>query len=300
MEIDETDELHVHERAFYGMPNLSFLKIYTKTERCYRWHLPRGFNYLPPKLRLLFWDCYPLRYMPSKFHPENLIKLRMRNSKLKKLGKTVKVRLNILLLSNFQVIFLNSFSCLFQLIACLKDMDLSGSENLKRITNLSVATGLETLNLSSCSSLTELTPSAIENLSKLMTLDMTGCTKLRALPNGINLQSLINLNLHGCSQLKSFPDISRNISQLILSETGIEKIPSNLYLQNLADLHMHDLKSKKLWNGVEVRNSEHNVFFKLNYYSHRCHLPLATNCGSQFVISFTVVRLIPRSGKLFV
>lgn len=139
----------------------------------------------------------------------------------------------------------------FQPLRCLSDMNLSGSENLKEIPDLSMAINLKTLDLSDCSSLVNL-PSSIRNLNKLKTLKMSGCTNLRNLPSGINLQSLFSLELRRCSQLKSFPDISTNISFLNLDETAIEEIPSNLRLRNLVSLHMKRIKSEKLWERVQV------------------------------------------------
>lgn len=94
MDIDETDELHIHESSFKGMHNLLFLKIYTKKldqKKEVRWHLPERFKYLPSKLRLLRFDRYPLKRLPSNFHPENLVKLQMQQSKLEKLWEGVHV-----------------------------------------------------------------------------------------------------------------------------------------------------------------------------------------------------------------
>lgn len=94
LDIDEIDELHVHERAFEGMRNLRFLKIFTNqwmSREEVRLYLPEDFNYLPPKLRLLSWYKYPLRFMPSNFRPENLVKLKMSESKLEKLWEGVRV-----------------------------------------------------------------------------------------------------------------------------------------------------------------------------------------------------------------
>ncbi|KAL1206417.1 Disease resistance protein RPS6 [Cardamine amara subsp. amara] len=140
LNIDEIDELHVHERSFQRMSNLRFLKIYTD-QWSRPWSLPNDFNYLPPKLRLLSWYKYPMRFMPFNFRPENLVKLQMRESKLEKLWEGVRS------------------------LTCLKDMDLSRSENLKEIPNLSMATNLETLDLNCCSSLVEI-PSSIRNLNR--------------------------------------------------------------------------------------------------------------------------------------
>ncbi|KAF2576222.1 hypothetical protein F2Q70_00002114 [Brassica cretica] len=225
---DEIDEkLHVHNSAFKGMRNLRFLNIYTNQSRTKdRLHLLEGLDYLPPKLRLLSWDRYPMRCMPSKFCPKYLVKLKMQGSKLEKLWEGI---------GN---------------LTCLDYMDLSESENLKEIPDLSLATNLKTLNLSGCSSLVDLTLS-IRNLNKLMTLEMSGCINLKTLPSGINLQSLVSVDLRKCSELNSFPDISTNISDLDLNETAIEEIPSNLHLQNLVSLRMERIKSERLWASVQ-------------------------------------------------
>ncbi|KAL1215135.1 Disease resistance protein RPS6 [Cardamine amara subsp. amara] len=215
-EIDEFDELCVHESAFKKMPNLRFLKVYTWKNEVRLQLLDKSFDYLPPSLKLLSWNFYPMRCLPSKFRPINLVILEMLNSKLEKLWE-------------------GDLS-----LPCLKEMDLGGSEDLKEIPDLSRAINLEKLYLYGCCSLVEL-PSSIGNLNKLYWLDMSECTNLEILPSGINLQSLDWLDLRGCSQLKSFPDISRNVSALYLSRTAIEEIP--WWVGNFKRLYMLDMKS---------------------------------------------------------
>ncbi|CDY54156.1 BnaC02g47150D [Brassica napus] len=56
-----------------------------------RWHVPKEFAYFPYRLRLLRWDNCPLRCMPSKFCPSNLVKLQMLGSKLQKLWEGVQL-----------------------------------------------------------------------------------------------------------------------------------------------------------------------------------------------------------------
>lgn len=88
------DELHVHSSAFKGMRNLRFLNIYTKqrmSEKEDKLHLLEGFDYLPPELRLLSWDKFSMRRMPSKFCPKYLVKLKMQGSKLEKLWEGAAV-----------------------------------------------------------------------------------------------------------------------------------------------------------------------------------------------------------------
>ncbi|ESQ44765.1 hypothetical protein EUTSA_v10003136mg [Eutrema salsugineum] len=230
LDIDEIDELHVHESAFKGMRNLRFLDIYSKSfHRLGKQgilHLPESFDYFPPKLKLLCWPEYPMRCMPSKFRPEKLVKLKMNNSKLEKLWEGVVS------------------------LTCLNVMDLWGSHNLKEIPDLSKATNLEILELGRCYSLVEF-PSSIPYPNKLKILDMHYCGNLETIPIGINLQSLDHLNLYKCSQLRTFPEISTNISELYIDETAIEEFPANMRLENLCELRMENLKSKKLWEGVQ-------------------------------------------------
>ncbi|KAL1220490.1 Disease resistance protein RPS6 [Cardamine amara subsp. amara] len=229
LDMDEIDDLHIHENVFKGMRNLLFLKIYSKKleqKKEVRWHLPEGFNYLSHKLRLLRLDGYPMRYMPFNFRPENLVKLQMWGSKLERLWEGVHS------------------------LRGLKDIDLQGSRSLKEIPNLSMAINLEKLDLCGCSSLVEL-PSYIMHLNKLETLQLRDCENLETLPTGINLQSLFRLDLSGCSQLKKFPDISTSISWLLLNETGIEAFTPNLRLENLFHLRMRTMKSEKLWGRVQ-------------------------------------------------
>ncbi|CAN6992375.1 unnamed protein product, partial [Brassica oleracea var. botrytis] len=135
-------------------------------------------------------------------------------------------------------------------LPCLKRMDLSGSENLKKIPDLSLANNLEKLLLGGCSSLVRIT-SSIGHLHRLLVLDMSRCTELEALPSGINLKSLDTLDLSGCSRLKKFPDISSNISRLDLSRTIIEEFPFKLHLEKLKTLKMKEIKSQKLWEGAQ-------------------------------------------------
>lgn len=112
-------------------------------------------------------------------------------------------------------------------------MSLRGSLSLREIPDLSCATNLEKLDLSSCVSLTEL-PFSIGHLHKLKDLDMERCINLEVLPTGINLESLYCLNLSKCSRLRSFPEISTNISDLYLDETAIEEVPS--WIENISGL----------------------------------------------------------------
>ncbi|KAF8093454.1 hypothetical protein N665_0383s0082 [Sinapis alba] len=228
LDTDEIDELHVHAKAFRRMGNLRFLKIYSKNglTRKLKLQLPKSFDYLA-KLKLLHWDKYPMRCMPSKFRPENLVELRMCKSKLEKLWEGVVS------------------------LTCLKNMDLSSSHKLREILDLSTALNLETLFLVDCYSLVKL-PSSIPNPNKLATLNMTNCRNSETIPIGISLKSLDILFLGGCSRLRTFPQISTNISYLSIEVPSIKEFPSNLHIENLFYLSIESLKRKKQWEKVKT------------------------------------------------
>ncbi|XP_013707590.1 disease resistance protein RPS6-like isoform X2 [Brassica napus] len=239
MNLDEISMVRIHENAFDEMTNLRFLKFYKKSlerKKEVRWLLPERFDNFPDKLKLLSWPGCPMVYMPSSFCPEYLVELIMPNANLVKLWDGVEP------------------------LTCLKDMDLSKSENLNEIPDLSTATNLETLNLHGCSSLVEL-PSSIRNLNKLTELNMQGCVNLDTFPTGIDLQSLSSLDLSGCSRLQSFPLISSNISKLNLSQTAIAKYPFKLPLESLVELHMEQIKSERFWEGVQPLTSLKKMVF---------------------------------------
>ncbi|OAO90357.1 hypothetical protein AXX17_AT5G44710 [Arabidopsis thaliana] len=227
LETSKIDELCVHESAFKRMRNLRFLKIGTDIfGEENRLHLPESFDYLPPTLKLLCWSEFPMRCMPSNFCPKNLVTLKMTNSKLHKLWEGAVP------------------------LTCLKEMDLDGSVNLKEIPDLSMATNLETLNFENCKSLVEL-PSFIQNLNKLLKLNMAFCNSLETLPTGFNLKSLNRIDFTKCSKLRTFPKFSTNISDLYLTGTNIEELPSNLHLENLIDLRISKKEiDGKQWEGV--------------------------------------------------
>ncbi|CAN6839473.1 unnamed protein product [Brassica oleracea] len=205
-DMSNMEKFSISEGAFEGMLNLQFLQIYSQLGQqnenvsCLR--IKEDLKYLP-RLRLLNWDFYPGKRLPPTFQPERLVELRLQFSNLEKLWDGV------------------------QPLANLKKMDLNFSYRLKEIPNLSKATNLETLLLSSCSSLVEL-PSSIKNLHKLKSLKMKSCKKLRLIPTNINLISLKGVDKDCCSQLETFPDISRNIKTLSARDTKIKDVPASV------------------------------------------------------------------------
>ena len=83
------------------------------------------------------------------------------------------------------------------------------------------------------------------SLNKLVILNLRGSKSLKSLPARIfNLEFLIKLDLSGCSKLKRLPQIlSGNISWLLLRGTAIKELPSSIeLLHRLGYLDLSDCK----------------------------------------------------------
>ncbi|TXG68560.1 hypothetical protein EZV62_003495 [Acer yangbiense] len=229
------------------MPRLKYLKFYSsryskgKKEQD-KVHLREGLELLPDELRYLHWHRYPLRCLPSKFDPENLVDLQMRHSSVEHLWEE------------------NQFN-----LEKLRWIDLSHSQHLAEIPNLFGASNLQTMVLNGCSSLSkfpliswnikelklsqtaiEEVPSAIEHLNQLVWLELNYCTRLQNLPSNIrNLTSLRLLSLQGCSSFTEFPEIPGKVSILYLDGTAIDQVPSSIEHNKLYRLSLKDCKRLK-------------------------------------------------------
>ncbi|XP_060673957.1 disease resistance protein RPV1-like [Ziziphus jujuba] len=142
----------------------------------------------------------------------------------------------------------------------LKRMDLSYSEFLTQLLDLTQAPNLERINLEGCTSLVQahisqkfapnlrylgLNETAIETVppsigSGLVKLDLKFCKRLKSLPTSIcHLKSVESLRLCGCKKLKGFPEILEPMVRLItlyLSLSGIRELPESI--ENLVSLEV--------------------------------------------------------------
>lgn len=144
--------------------------------------------------------------MVLKFYHENLVVLKMRNNNLEQLWTGIKVYLipyNNFLLQILIIRFSNiclSFLLLLQNLDNLKYVDLSCSKHLFKIPNLSNASKLESSILEDCTSLLRSLFTSIQNLNKLVNLNLRNCKSLISLSIGIQLKSRDVIKSQGCSK----------------------------------------------------------------------------------------------------
>ncbi|KDP42428.1 hypothetical protein JCGZ_00225 [Jatropha curcas] len=199
LEISNARAFEISSKAFVKMPNLRFLRIYG-----FELILPDGPDFLPEELRFLCWNSYPLKSLPLKFCPNNLVELHLPDSQLKQLWDGDN-----------------------KLLKNLKVMHLSGSLSLLRISDPFQAPNLEVLCLSSCSSLIDI-PSSLKYSTKLAQLDLEYCDSIRSLPSFLQLENLEMLDLNGCRKLEECPELPCNLRDLNLSKTEIKQLPSSI------------------------------------------------------------------------
>ncbi|KAF5471290.1 hypothetical protein F2P56_011732, partial [Juglans regia] len=162
----ETKDQRLNARALSKMRKLRFFKFHHS--QTLKWR-GKPLKYMPTnELRYLEWPGYHSKFFPSSFQPKNLTVLRMRRSRIKQLWKGSMVLDN------------------------LKEFDLSYSENLIEIPDLTGVPNLEKINLEGCRSLRELHPS-IGSLKKLKALAFDECSSLEKLPDLSSLECLTYL-----------------------------------------------------------------------------------------------------------
>ncbi|KAG5403469.1 hypothetical protein IGI04_009588 [Brassica rapa subsp. trilocularis] len=267
----EGEKIEISEKAFEGMSNLRFLKVYGYRDAL---QLTRGLNYISHKLRFLEWNYFPMTCLPSILNLEFLVELIMHTSKLEKLWEGTKP------------------------LPCLKWMNLRYSENLKELPDLSTATNLE-LDLRNCSSLIKLPslngnsleilyigrcsslvefPSFIENAVSLRKLDLTSYPNLLELPSYVgNATNLDELYLTNCLHLVELPLSLGNLQKLKkLSLKGCSKLevfPTNINLESLEKLDLAGCSSLDLGGCSTIGNVPSLRMLKLRSLPQLLDLP---------------------------
>ncbi|TYH46873.1 hypothetical protein ES332_D11G370000v1 [Gossypium tomentosum] len=205
--------------TFSKMKNLRLLKVFCVS------NCDDHLKYLSTELRLLDWTGYPLKFLPSNFHPDNLVALLLPYSHIEQLWKGNRP--------------------LFK----LKMINLKGSQNLIKTPDFTTAPKLEALIMEGCTRLVDVHPS-IGVLKSLKLLNLRDCKSLRSLPTKIGMESLETLILSGCSNLARFPDIDGKMKHLkTLHLSGcfkVEYLPENLQQsESLEELDLSETAIKE-------------------------------------------------------
>ncbi|KAK8633487.1 hypothetical protein V6N13_014332 [Hibiscus sabdariffa] len=190
---ESNKRLNLSVDAFSKMKKLRLLKVLCLSN-C------DGLKYLSNELRLLDWERFPLRSLPSGFQPDNLVALLLQYSCIEQLWKGTRP------------------------LHKLKVLNLKGSLNLIKTPDFTMAPDLETLILEGCTKIVDVHPS-IGELKRLKVLNLRGCKSLRNLPTKIGLESLQTFILSGCSNLLCFPEIACKMEHLkILYLSGCYRV----------------------------------------------------------------------------
>nr|KYP45064.1 TMV resistance protein N [Cajanus cajan] len=199
------------------MKNLRLLILYHST-------FSGSLDYLSSKLRYFSWNNYPFDSLPSNFVAIDLVELNMPNSKIKRVWEGCK---------NFPN---------------MKRIELSNSKYLTESPDFSKIPKLERLDLSGCTSLSEVHPT-IGLLEKLAFLSLRNCNNLVSInfDKKSNLSSLRVLHLSGCTKLKNTPDFTSatNLEYLDIDGcTSLTLIDESIgSLANLTYLSLRDCKN---------------------------------------------------------
>ncbi|CAN8276393.1 unnamed protein product [Cochlearia groenlandica] len=106
----------------------------------------------------------------------------------------------------------------------IEELHLQGT-GIRELPNSVVTESSDALNAEQSTSLFKVVSSNHQHLGKLVSLNMKDCSCLQSLPDMIDLESLKVLHLSGCSQLKDIKGFPRNLKELYLACTAIEKLP---------------------------------------------------------------------------
>ncbi|XP_060667814.1 disease resistance-like protein DSC1 [Ziziphus jujuba] len=264
------DQLQLRSSSFKKLYNLRLLKVYnnydlTYPEKC-KVTLPKGLLSIPDALRYFHWEAYPLKSLPPRFSPYNLVELNMPHSQaeqlwdgiqelenLKHIDLSWSTQLtqipNLSLAPNLEGVKLKGCICLNEVPSYFQDFDKLTSLNLRSCSNLKnlpeIPQSMERLDLSEIE-IQEL-PSSIWSLHKLHTFHLDGYKYIKDIPSDASmLNSLNSLSLRNCTSFTEFHELPRNISKLNLSNTAIEVIPSSIQcLSSLVYLYLRDCKRLK-------------------------------------------------------
>ncbi|XP_031276391.1 disease resistance-like protein DSC1 isoform X2 [Pistacia vera] len=239
LDISKISNPRLYCNVLSRMDNLTFFKVYNSECQDNYENKLDGFEEVesfPNDITFFGWNDYPYESLPLSFPSESLVTLDMRYSKVKHWNGV-------------------------QNLINLKYVNLSFSRHMIEIPNLSKSSNLKKLILRGCSSLLEIIPSSIQNLNKLVELDLSYCSRFISLPDGIQSNSI---NLSFCHDLKIAPKISCKVKILKLMSTAIKELPFIEHPSGLVEL---DLKGCSLLENLSSSICKLKFLKVLNLYS---------------------------------
>ncbi|XP_050365666.1 LOW QUALITY PROTEIN: disease resistance protein RPV1-like [Argentina anserina] len=271
LSLPEKEIMSLKDDPFSNLSNLRLLKIYNV-------NFPDvQFRYVSKKLRLLEWHECPLEFLPSEFTSENLVEIKMPNSRIKQLW--------------------NGTLSLEKLIL----MDLSHCQSLATTPDFSKVPNLERLILEGCTELSVVHPS-VGALKKLDLLNLKGCASLESLPYSISMTSLRIFILSGCSKLKQFPEFVENmdaLAELYLNGTAIQELPVSIqFLKGLVLLNLSGCRNLHELPSILCSSLTSMKFLYLSLCSSMENLPDNIGCLEyleELDACYTAIKKVPKS-----
>nr|XP_017190327.2 disease resistance-like protein DSC1 [Malus domestica] len=257
--------IQVSPAAFEKMYNLKVLRIENKSfdKKYNKLYLSDGLQSLPEALSYIYWEEYPLKALPSKFYPGNVIELRMPYSQVEKLWDESQIFGNLKeidlcfskhlievpdLSRSQKIEHINLGGCTslvriplyFQYLEKLKHLQLEGCSNLKYLSEM--PGNIESLNLS-MTAINEL-PSSVWSHEKILHLDIRSCKNLKNLPScNCKLKISGTFSVRDCSSLGMFSELPKAIKLLELTGTAIVELPSSIEcLSDLIEIQLENCK----------------------------------------------------------
>nr|AFP55569.1 TIR-NBS-LRR [Rosa rugosa] len=228
LDLAELEEADWNLEAFSKMCKLKLLYLHNLK-------LSVGPKFLPNALRFLNWSWYPSKSLPPCFQPDELTELSLVHSNIDHLWNGIKCSRN------------------------LKSIDLSYSINLTRTPDFTGIPNLEKLVLEGCTNLVKIHPS-ITLLKRLKIWNFRNCKSIKSLPSEVNMEFLETFDVSGCSKLKMIPEFvgqTKTLSKLCIGGSAVENLPSSFerLSKSLVELDL---------NGIVIREQPYSLFLKQN------------------------------------
>ncbi|KAL4029019.1 hypothetical protein IC575_012238 [Cucumis melo] len=211
-------ELDIDSRAFEKVKNLVVLEVGNATSS-----KSTTLEYLPSSLRWMNWPQFPFSSLPPTYTMENLVELKLPYSSIKHFGQ-------------------GYMSC-----ERLKEINLTDSNFLVEIPDLSTAINLKYLDLVGCENLVKVHES-IGSLNKLVALHLSSSVKgFEQFPSHLKLKSLKFLSMKNCRIDEWCPQFSEEMKSIEYLSIGYSIVTHQLsptigYLTSLKHLTLYYCK----------------------------------------------------------